>query len=411
MKLPSSNATFGWLTAAVACATCCILAVIYIFLPLTSRAADSVGLLPVTELGPVESPTIAPESLHNPTDNLIQIAFLLDTSNSMDGLIEQAKTRLWNILNETISAKRNGQSPQVEVALYEYGNDGLGPRNGYVRQVVGLTTDVDELSEKLFGLTTNGGDEYCGTVINQSIKELDWSDQAQAVKLIYIAGNESFLQGDLDPSTPIEEGRAKGIIVNTIFCGEPNRGRNLGWYGGAMAGKGDYFHINQNEATVYVPSPYDDRIEAINLQLNDTYIPMGAQGVKAKEKQLAQDANAMKYSKSNLASRAKYKATANYCNAHWDLVDAYDKDKSIIKKRESLPDSLRALAESEIVSRIAAVKEQRNALQAEIKELNKLRDQHVAEEKQKNAAQSEATLGDRITVSVKKCLKEKGYDY
>ena len=29
---------------------------------------------------------------------LVQIAILLDTSNSMDGLIGQAKTQLWNIV-------------------------------------------------------------------------------------------------------------------------------------------------------------------------------------------------------------------------------------------------------------------------------------------------------------------------
>ena len=32
--------------------------------------------------------------------NLIQMAILLDTSGSMDGLIEQAKAQLWKIVNE-----------------------------------------------------------------------------------------------------------------------------------------------------------------------------------------------------------------------------------------------------------------------------------------------------------------------
>ena len=31
---------------------------------------------------------------------LVQVAILLDTSNSMDGLIEQAKTQLWRVVNE-----------------------------------------------------------------------------------------------------------------------------------------------------------------------------------------------------------------------------------------------------------------------------------------------------------------------
>ncbi|RPI65426.1 MAG: hypothetical protein EHM44_00590, partial [Ignavibacteriales bacterium] len=37
----------------------------------------------------------------NPTkNNSIQLALLLDTSNSMDGLIDQAKSQLWKIVNE-----------------------------------------------------------------------------------------------------------------------------------------------------------------------------------------------------------------------------------------------------------------------------------------------------------------------
>ena len=38
-------------------------------------------------------------------DTKIQVALLLDTSNSMDGLIEQAKSRLWNIVNNLTKLK------------------------------------------------------------------------------------------------------------------------------------------------------------------------------------------------------------------------------------------------------------------------------------------------------------------
>jgi len=100
-------------------------------------------------------------------DNKIQVALLLDTSNSMDGLIDQTKSRLWNIVNTLTTLKYNGQAPQVEIALYEYGNDGLKDEN-YIRQVTPLTQDLDLVSEKLFALRTNGGNEYCGAVIRDA---------------------------------------------------------------------------------------------------------------------------------------------------------------------------------------------------------------------------------------------------
>ena len=65
---------------------------------------------------------------HAPRSPSVQIALLLDTSNSMDGLIEQAKSQLWSVVNEFIRAKRDGRPPALEVALYEYGNDSLPAR-------------------------------------------------------------------------------------------------------------------------------------------------------------------------------------------------------------------------------------------------------------------------------------------
>lgn len=65
-------------------------------------------------------------------DTKIQVAILLDTSSSMDGLIDQAKSRLWNIVNTLTTLKYNGQTPKIEIALYEYGNDNLKRADGYL---------------------------------------------------------------------------------------------------------------------------------------------------------------------------------------------------------------------------------------------------------------------------------------
>ena len=50
-----------------------------------------------------------PEKQQDFQDNLekqnIKVALLLDTSNSMDGLIDQAKAQLWEIVNEFSYAK------------------------------------------------------------------------------------------------------------------------------------------------------------------------------------------------------------------------------------------------------------------------------------------------------------------
>jgi hypothetical protein len=48
------------------------------------------------------------------------------------------------------------------------------------------------------------------------------------------------------------------------------------WKNGADITGGSYMSIEQNRKTVYVPSPYDDRISALNEKLNDTYVYYGS---------------------------------------------------------------------------------------------------------------------------------------
>ncbi len=80
----------------------------------------------------------------------IQAAILLDVSNSMDGLIEQAKAQLWNMVNVMGKTKCNGETPQIEIALYEYGRNNNDVSKGYVKQISPFTSDLDQLSQHFF---------------------------------------------------------------------------------------------------------------------------------------------------------------------------------------------------------------------------------------------------------------------
>jgi hypothetical protein len=65
----------------------------------------------------------------------VQIAILLDNSGSMEGLINQARTEIWKVVNQFSTAKQHGVAPRLELALYEYG-DG-------VRRLQGFTSGLD----------------------------------------------------------------------------------------------------------------------------------------------------------------------------------------------------------------------------------------------------------------------------
>lgn len=210
-----------------------------------------------------------------PNTNTVQLAILLDTSNSMDGLIEQTKTQLWKIVNEMARSKRDGKAINLHVALYEYGNDGLSSEEGYVRQVTPLTTDLDKISEELFKLKTNGGSEFCGTVISEAIKDLKWTKNTDEYKVIFIAGNEPFTQGSVDYKTACKNAISKGIIINTIYCGNYDEGVNTFWKDGADLADGSYINIDHNQHIVHIDTPFDDELVQLGEKLNETYIAYG----------------------------------------------------------------------------------------------------------------------------------------
>ena len=79
----------------------------------------------------------------------IQIAILFDTSGSMDGLIEQAKSTIWKIVNMASKMSDKGKTPQLEIALYDYGNDEIKVPN-WIRKRTDLISDLDSISGQLF---------------------------------------------------------------------------------------------------------------------------------------------------------------------------------------------------------------------------------------------------------------------
>ncbi len=343
-----------------------------------------------------------------PTDapaDKVQIALLLDTSNSMDGLIDQAKTQLWKVVNTFTEARRDGRAPFVEVALYEYGNNSLHIGNHWIRQVEPFTRDLDEVSRELFALRTNGGDEYCGAVIQRALGDLSWDPSPKTYKTIFIAGNEPFTQGPVDARQACRDAMAKGIVVNTIHCGGRDEGVSGSWHDGAALAGGKYLSINQDKAVVHIDAPQDREIAALGIELNKTYLGYGKQWRAAAMNQCEADKDAAANAKSGAAvQRAVTKASANYYNGGWDLVDACKegKVKAAEVAAEDLPDDMKSMTPAEREAHVAKVAGQRAALQTKIQELNRQREAFVAEEMKKQAAQSgEKTLDQAIVETVK----------
>jgi hypothetical protein len=287
--------------------------------------------------------------------------------------------------------------------LYEYGNDGLPSTEGYIRLVSPLTSDLDVISEKLFALTTNGGNEYCGYVINTSLKQLDWSIGKADLKMIFIAGNEPFTQGPVPYQAACALAQEKDVVVNTIFCGPFSDGVETAWKKGADLTGGSYMSIEQDRKTVYIKSPYDEKIDALNDNLNDTYIYYGKTGSYKKEQQQLQDSNAESYGQSNKVERAVSKSSHAYKNSTWDLVDAAKDDEKVIEKTEEtyLPKEMKGMTVEQRKTYVKDKSSERSRIQKEIQVLSEKRRQYIAQ----NSNTDKDTMLD---AAMMKAIKEKG---
>jgi hypothetical protein len=335
----------------------------------------------------------------------IQLVILLDTSNSMDGLIAQAKTQLWKIVNEFVTVEKNGKRPLLEIALFEYGNTGLSKGDGWIRMVLPLTDDLDKVSEELFALTTNGGQEYCGWVITNAVEKLSWSRAPGDYKAIFIAGNEAFTQGPVNYAEACKAAINKGIVVNTIHCGSYDDGVSGKWQDGARLADGSYLHIDHNRTIVQIEAPQDKELAQLSRQLNETYVAYGAHGADGADNQRRQDANAKSASPSSEAERAVAKASTNYRNASWDLIDAVRDGTVKLDEIEAdgLPKAMRTMTLDERKAHVEAMAALRQKIQERVQALGMERTRHVADEMAKRGETDEA---DTLDAAMQRAIEE-----
>lgn len=339
----------------------------------------------------------------------IQVAILLDVSNSMDGLIEQAKAQLWNMVGTLGKAECNGLPPQIEIALYEYGRPTNNAREGYVKQINSFITDLDSLSQNLFELKTDGGDEYCGQVIYSSIKELGWDSSSASYKVIFIAGNEDFLQGDVTLTTACNAAKRKNVLVNTIYCGDKMSGISEHWKLGGECGNGSYTNINQDAVIEDITTPYDSAIFVLNDQMNGTYIAYGQAGVSGFSKQADMDKKNYAMNKNAAAKRVAVKANSKmYKSSKWDMVEAAADDAAFMDKVDvnTLPDSLKKKSRVELKHLVKTKEVERTGIQKKIADLSTLREAYIAAERKKTVPGNVSTLETEIEKILKKQVQQ-----
>jgi hypothetical protein len=387
------------------------------------RAAAFAALASATTFAPVaqahewNDPAPEPElgqrraaPRHEPAH--IEVAFVIDTTGSMSGLIEGAKRKVWSIANQLVSAQ---QETDVRFALIGYRDRG----DAYVTSVYDLTGDIDAVYARLMQFQAEGGGdgpESVNQALHEAVTRLDWSTSKDVYRVIFLVGDAPphlDYQDDVRYDRTVRLARQRDITINAIQCGAWDETAQI-WREIASLGLGTYAAIAQDGGMIATSTPLDDELATLNRELAGTVLAYGREDER-REASL-KVGNALRAPASAAADRLAYMAKAGegvVVTGTKDLVDVAAAGKSVASiAPEALPEPVRALPAAE---RQAFVEEQlakRKQVQARIAQVTKERDAYVAKAEAKLRAEGKADAFDqKVNDAIKAQAAKKGIDY
>jgi Mg-chelatase subunit ChlD len=207
----------------------------------------------------------------------VDLVFALDTTGSMSGLIEGAKTKIWSIASFVARAQ---PTPDVRVGLVAYRDIG----DAYVTRVFDLDADLDRVYQRLLSFRADGGGdtpEHVARALDESVHKMSWSASGgNAVRLIYLVGDAPphlDYQDGYDYAKAARAAAAKGIQIHAIRCGTDPETATY-WRKIASLGHGEFLTIDQSGGMREHRTPYDEELARLHDELDGTVVGYGAKG-------------------------------------------------------------------------------------------------------------------------------------
>ena len=372
-------------------------------------------------------PTIAPVAPTSPPTAsvaasvaapVIEVVFAIDTTGSMSGLIESAKQKIWSIASSMGQAQ---PTPTIRMGLVAYRDRG----DAYVTQVYDLTEDLDAMYLRLMEFQAEGGGdtpEAVNKALEDAIHSITWSGNPDTYKTVFLVGDapaHAQRSGEQPFTSTVADAVDKGIIVNTILCGETPQAAGQ-WERIAHLAQGRSFDVDQNGGALAVVTPYDEQIAALSAELDDTRVFFGdAETLRSAErKKAAADRVHSEAPASSRVRRALFNASesgrSNFVgDSRTELVDAFakgDVDVATIET-EQLPEPMQSLAPEERVAHVQQLAEKRAGLNEKIQRLAKAREGYIREEFADREAEQKQSLDYQIFSTVREQARTKGLEY
>jgi Mg-chelatase subunit ChlD len=341
----------------------------------------------------------------------IEVAFVLDTTGSMGGLIAGAKAKIWWIANQLISAR---PTPKIKIGLVAYRDRG----DEYVTRVFDLSEDIDAVYANLQQFQAGGGGdtpESVNQALYEAVTKLTWSPSKDVLKVLFLVGDcppHMDYPDDVKYQKTCELAVKKDLVINTVQCGGESSTTPI-WQEIASLSEGSFAAIGQTGDVQVVETPMDAELAKLNVAVGKTLVPYGAEteqkAVVAKQR-VAEAAPA-----AEAADRLAYNTASGVAvQGGGDLVDAvnagYIKPGEL--KRDQLPPEMQKLNATEQKAYLDKKMAERAAIQKQIAELTAKRKAYMDEEMRRLAGEGK---GDAFDVKVAQTLKmqaqKKGIQY
>jgi von Willebrand factor type A domain len=337
------------------------------------------------------------QALAKPT---VEVAFVLDTTGSMGGLIEGAKRKIWSIATAIVDSNPDADIRMGLVAYRDIGDD-------YVTKRIELTSDIQDLYANLLELKARGGGDWPESVneaLDVAVNKLQWTKGGDARRIVFLVGDApphmDYAQDTKYPIT-LSVAKQKDIIVNAVLAGNAIDTERV-WRDIAQNGNGRFIPIPQDGGqVVIIETPYDEDIIILQREINGTVIPYGPRAMQKRTEdqtqQLSRMAAAAPSQASEMASYINKRAkSTSEAVTGGDLVADVGTGRNSFSaiKEEDLPDNLRVMKPQARIDEVNKQMNQRTALNAKLGALVAQRDKYLAEQRAK--APPKASSFDRV---------------
>ena len=341
----------------------------------------------------------------------IEVCFVLDTTGSMGGLIDGAKQKIWSIANEMISAK---PTPELKLGLIGYRDKG----DEYVLKTFNLTDDIDAIYGHLREFKADGGGdgpESVNEALSEAIHKMPWSNDKKVLKIVFLVGDApphmDYPNGPKYPDL-CREAAAKDLIINTVQCGDMAETKPI-WQEIAKLSEGSYVAIGQTGNMTVVSTPVDKELQKLNERISATVIPDGDATIQ--QEVHSKTALAAAAPAAAIADRLSYNSKMGRgIQGRGDLIDALSNDEVKFESIDSrqLPADWQKLEKDELQRRVEKNRSDRADLQKKVIALSKEREEYIAAENKRLAAEGKGDAFDaKVAETLRNQAAKKGITY